>query len=73
MSVSIAQRKKNAGEALFDLAGDISEHATLSDTTLNELFANTALGGLGQIPPVANQVVACFMKTENYSTDEYFV
>ena len=32
----------------------------------------TAFGGLGRIPPVANHVVACFMKRENYSNDEYF-
>jgi len=47
MSVSIVPRKKNAGEALFNLAGDISEHAALSNTTLNELFANHSFWRIG--------------------------
>jgi len=69
MSISINQKLTNAGDALFSLAGDLYERAAFDDGHVQELFHANALGSLGCMPPIAEQVVESFMKTEGYTVN----
>ena len=73
MSVSIAEKLHNAGTALLALAEDVFQHVAFVETNVELLFANNSLGGLGRLPPVAEQVVESFMECEGYSLSIYKV
>ena len=58
---------ENAGAALLSLAGDVYEREKFDTAHVNELFDVNALGGLGCLPPIAEQVVESFMECEGCS------
>mmetsp|Transcript_14473 Transcript_14473/g.19010 ORF Transcript_14473/g.19010 Transcript_14473/m.19010 type:complete len:396 (+) Transcript_14473:439-1626(+) len=73
MSASINNRLTNAGNALFSLAGNIYERAAFEDTLVTEVFHANTLGGLGCLPPIAEQIVETFMESKDYTVNVFKV
>ena len=66
---SIQQKMMNAADAIFTLAYDLFENSEFDDSHVEELFADTAYGGLGYLPTVAKLIVKRFMAVEGYTEE----
>ena len=70
---SIQQKMMNAADAIFTLAYDLFENSEFDDSHVEELFADTAYGGLGYLPTVAKLIVKRFMDVEGYTEEIHAV
>ena len=71
---SIQHKMLNAADAIFTLVFDLFQNSEFDNThDVEELFADTAYGGLGYLPTVVKLIVKRFMDVEGYTEEIHAV